>query len=280
MEEGVRLPRLLYGVAHEAAWLSAHVALYPFGAFGAGRAADADVYSPAKLPPLQRGLAYTDAEAVGTPILLVHGLGDNRSVFTMLRRTLRRYGFGRVRTVNYSPLTSDVRTAARALGRQVEALCQQTGYEQIHVVGHSLGGIIARYYVQCLSGDKRVHTLVTLGSPHRGTWVASAVARVLPLRLCRQLRPDSHLMAELAAPAPDCSTRFLSVWTDHDQLIRPARSADLTHPDLQVRSLRADGVGHWSLPMDRRVTVGVVHALARLDGGYTGEPASPLPRTA
>lgn len=273
-------PRLLYGVVHEAAWLSAHVALYPFGAFGAGRSRDADVYSPAALPPLQRGLAYTDAEAAGTPILLVHGLGDNRSVFTMLRRTLRRYGFGRVRTVNYSPLTSDVRSAARALGRQVEALCQQTGYERIHVVGHSLGGIVARYYVQCLSGHDRVHTLVTLGSPHSGTWVAAAVAKVLPITLCRQLRPGSDLMAELADPAPGCSTRFLAVWSDRDQLILPARSAGLSHPDLDAHSLRVHGVGHWSLPMDRRVAQAVVRALARLDGGYTGEPASPLPRTA
>jgi len=50
--------------------------------------------------------------AAGTPILLVHGLIDNRSVFTLLRRTLRRRGFGRVLTVNYSPFTPDVRAAA------------------------------------------------------------------------------------------------------------------------------------------------------------------------
>ena len=44
----------------------------------------------------------------------------------------------------------------------------ETGFERIHVIGHSLGGLIARYYVTRLGGDARVHTLVTLGTPARG----------------------------------------------------------------------------------------------------------------
>ena len=42
------------------------------------------------LPPASRGLLLGDVVAAGTPILLVHGLVDNRSVFTLLRRALRR----------------------------------------------------------------------------------------------------------------------------------------------------------------------------------------------
>ena len=36
-------------------------------------------------------------------------------------------------TVNYSPLTSDVRAAAAELGRHVERICRQSGYEQVLV---------------------------------------------------------------------------------------------------------------------------------------------------
>ena len=91
---------------------------------------------------------------------------DNRSIFTVLRRGLRRRGFRRVLAINYSPLTSDVRLAATNLATRVEQLCAETGFERIHVIGHSMGGLIARYYVQRLGGDARVHTLVTLGTPH------------------------------------------------------------------------------------------------------------------
>ena len=159
-------PAGLRGCGTELAWIAAHAALYPLGVLAEKTGQDTGAHRLDRLSPLHRGLLIADVEAAGTPILLVHGLADNRSVFTVLRRSLRRRGFGRVHTVNYSPLTRDVRAAARSLGRAVESLCEQTGYERVHVIAHSLGGVIARYYVQRLGGDARVHTLVTLGAPH------------------------------------------------------------------------------------------------------------------
>src|SRR5689334_17189143 len=198
-------PTGVVGAVVETAWVSTHLALYPFGLLARSEPPAGHGYSVAQLPPLQRGLVIGDVEAAGTPILLVHGMVDNRSIFALLRRGLRRRGFGRVLTINYSPLTADVRTAAALLAQEVEELVAETGYERVHVVGHSLGGLIARYYVTRLGGDERVHTLVTLGTPHAGTYSAYA----LPSRLCRQLRPGSGLMRELAGPVPDCRTRFV-----------------------------------------------------------------------
>lgn len=254
-------PAGLRGCGTEVAWLAAHTLLYPLG-FGAGRPpADLDAHRIDRLTPRQRGLLLYDLAAAATPILLVHGLGDNRSAFTLLRRSLRRRGFGRVRTVNYSVFTSDVRTAAVALGRAVQELAEQTGYERVHVVAHSLGGVIARYYVQRLGGDARVHTLVTLGAPHGGTLPAQFV----PLPLCRQLRPGSALLAELDRPAPGCRTRFVAVWSDLDQVIYPKRHARLIHPDLDSRNVLIRGIGHTSLPADGRVARVVARALMHLD---------------
>src|SRR3954451_8941481 len=217
-------PAGVVGAALETAWVSTHLALYPLGLLGpAEDAALGGRYGVTQLPPLQRSLVIGDVEAAGTPILLVHGMVDNRSIFTLLRRGLRRRGFGRVLTLNYSPLTADVRTAAAQLSREVEQLVAETGYERVHVVGHSLGGLIARYYVTRLGGDQRVHTLVTLGTPHSGTYSAYA----LPSRLCRQLRPGSSLMRELAEPVPGCRTRFLAYWSDLDQMVIPQDHARL-----------------------------------------------------
>jgi pimeloyl-ACP methyl ester carboxylesterase len=162
-------------------------------------------------------------------------------------------------------LTQDVRAAARRLDQAVEAICEQTGYERIHVIGHSMGGIIARYYVQRMGGDERVHTLVTLGSPHGGT----RAARLLPRGVCRQLRPNSDVIAELAAPVPSCRTRFLTFWSDLDVLISPKRAARIDHPDLNVRNVFVRGVGHMSLPIDGRVTREIASALAQLDSDGT-----------
>ena len=253
-------PTGLRGTALELAWIATHGALYPLGMLRE-RAEEAQRLSLEGLPPVQRGLLIGNVEAAGTPILLVHGMVDNRSIFTLLRRALRRRGFGRVRTMNYSVLTHDVRSAARKLAVQVEQLCEETGYERIHVIGHSLGGVIARYYTQCLGGDARVHTLATLGSPHAGT----VAARLLPVPLTRQLRPGSTLIAELAAPVTECRTRFIAFYSDLDQLIVPQRAARIDHPQLAARNILLRGVAHMSLPIDRRVIHELTRTLAHLD---------------
>jgi pimeloyl-ACP methyl ester carboxylesterase len=258
-------PTGLRGAGTEIAWITAHLALYPLG-MGKDKTPrtareDQGRFTLGDLPPLQRGLLMGDVVAAGTPILLVHGLVDNRSIFTLLRRALRRRGFGRIITLNYSPLTQDIRGAAARLSALVEKTCEETGYERVHVIGHSLGGIVARYYVQRMGGDRRVHTLCTLGSPHAGTYAA----RLWPGGVVRQLRPGSDLMQELAAPAPGCQTRFVAFWSDLDQLIVPQRAAAIDHPDLPARNVALRGVGHMSLPISGQVVHEIAGLLAHLD---------------
>lgn len=254
-------PAGVRGIAVEWTWLAAHLAVYPAGVIAEQLTASGDGYRTDDLRPLRRSLVVTDVEAAGTPILLVHGIMDNRSVFTVFRRTLRRRGFGVVHAVNYSLFTGDLRDAAHQLRNHVEKLREQTGAEKVHIVGHSLGGMIARYYVQRMGGSAAVHTLVTLGSPHTG----SLTAYLMPTPLARQLRPGSELLEELAGPAPRCSTRFLVVWSRMDQMIVPQRNARLNHPDLDVEQCEIRDVGHLSLPIDPRVVHWVATALARSD---------------
>lgn len=258
-------PGGLKGAGTEIAWLAAHAALYPLGIVRekAGERAREDLerFTLADLPPVQRGLLLGDVVAAGTPIILVHGMVDNRSIFTLRRRSLRRRGFGRVLTLNYSPWTQDVRSVAARLQQLVDRTCEQTGYERVHVIGHSLGGVVARYYVQRLGGDARVHTLCTLGSPHSGTHTA----RLWPQKFVQQLRPGSEVVAELALPAPGCRTRFVAFWSDLDQMVVPKRSARIDHPDLRACNVLLRGVGHMSLPIDGRVVHQIAGLLAHLD---------------
>lgn len=246
--------------------MGVHLLMYPWGALAEQLRPGGpyDRYRTDDLPPARRGLVIADVSAAGTPILLVHGFVDNRSVFAVLGRALRKRGFGIVYGINYSVLTAltgDVRSAAREFGREIERICEATSSEQVHVVGHSLGGLIARYYVQRLGGDSRVHTLVSLGTPHHGTMAAY----LLPSPLLRQLRPDSDVIAELTEPAPGCRTRFVAVWSELDQLIVPQRNARLDHPDLLVTNLHLSNVGHLSLSVDPRAVHAVASTLAQLD---------------
>jgi triacylglycerol lipase len=259
------VPRLftpggLYGAWLEAAWWSAHLAVYPWGLLHEQHE-PSDRYHLRGLAPEQRGLLVHNAEAAGTPIILVHGIIDNRAIFTVLKRRMGRRGFHTVITMNYSQTTNDIRQAARILAAEIEAVVALTGHERVHVIGHSLGGLISRYYVQRYGGDERVHTLVTLGTPHAG----SLHAHLLPVNVGRQLRPGSDLMAELAEPAPNCRTRFVAYWSDFDQIIVPHESARIDHPDLSVRNVLVHNTGHMSIPRGGRVSHEIAMLLSQLD---------------
>lgn len=260
--------RAVSAVAVEVGWVAAHAATYPLGLLrDAGDDVDPRVFGTDHLSLAQRSLLASDVAAAATPIVLVHGIVDNRTIFALLRRGLRRRGFGCIRSFSYGPHTGDVRQTAAALGEFVQEICEQTGADKVHIVGHSLGGLIARYYAQT-GGHARVESVVTLGSPHHGT----AAAWLVPLPVVRQLLPDSDVMAELSQPAPDCATRFLVFYSDVDQLIIPAHHARLEHPDLAVENILVRGVGHLSLPINRRI----VHQICASLAGVT-ERRNPTP---
>ncbi|WP_455360344.1 esterase/lipase family protein [Streptomyces sp. SYSU K21746] len=260
----VRLTAALMRAATlELAILAAHLLLYPTGISqerrrtgpgplpSAGPAGDleAETSAPPRLPT---------AGGTGTPVVLLHGFVDNRSVFVLLRRSLTAHGRHHVESLNYSPLSCDIRAAADLLGRHIEEICTRTGHRQVDIVGHSLGGLIARYYVQRLGGDAHVRTLVTLGTPHAGT-------RIAPLMsahpIVRQMRPHSDVIEELREPAPNCLTRFVSFWSDLDQLMLPLETACIDHPDLIAQNVQVSGIGHLALPVHPAVAAGIRQAL-------------------
>ncbi|MCX4764453.1 alpha/beta fold hydrolase [Streptomyces sp. NBC_01275] len=242
---------LLKATALDIAILAGHLLLYPSGIAQERR-------TPAALPgPGEADPARLPVQAP-PPVVLLHGFIDNRSVFVLLRRNLAQHGRHRVESLNYSPLTCDLRIAAELLGRHIEEICERTGSRQVDVVGHSLGGLIARYYVQRLGGDVRVRTLVTLGTPHSGTRVAP-LANAHPI--VRQMRPGSKVIEELSRPAPGCRTRFVSFWSDMDHLMDPLETARVDHPDLLAQNVRVTGIGHLALPVHPAVATRIRQAL-------------------
>ncbi|SFD92123.1 esterase/lipase family protein [Blastococcus tunisiensis] len=247
----------LTGGLTELAWVGAHLLMYPLGTRVPALRPDPR-RRPGQQPPAARALFAADPLAARIPVLLVHGLVDNRSVFSVMQRSLRRRGFAHVCTWNYSPLLTDVARGAAALGRQVERICEQTGYERVHVVGHSLGGLIARFHVQRQGGDRRIESLVTLGTPHEG----SVLAHVAPTPLIRQLRPGSAVLRALSQPSPACATTVTAIYSDLDQVVLPTRSGRCDHPDLAARNVLVRGVGHMSLPRHRQVVDEVAVTLA------------------
>lgn len=273
----MRRPRTYPGYLKEAMLFGVNAAIYPVGLMSdALKVEDAvrlgDSYSP-QLP-----LRYLDPEAAATPIVLLHGYFHNRSGFLVMKRALRRFGFAHVDTMNYNVIGHDIPELAAQLASHVDRVLERTGAHRVHLVGHSLGGLVARYYVQSLGGDEKVHTCITLGSPHKGThaaWIGRG-------RAARQLRPGSAFIRQLARGVKPVQTRFVCYYSNLDGLVLPPGNAKLTEPKLRAHNILVKDLGHLSLLISRPLIRSIAETLATLDAPRPAEVTklrSRAPRT-
>jgi triacylglycerol lipase len=177
-------------------------------------------------------------ESARTPVLLLHGLFYNRACWWWIRRALRRRGVGAVHTMNV-PMWRHPDLATEAVARKVDELCIAFGSERIHIVGHSMGGVVARHYIQLREGAGKVATCILLGSPNAGSILAPLA--ISPMG--KELVPGSDLLREIArAPLPE-DVRFLAIYSRHDNLVIPYESGRMEG----IRNVELQGVGHAGL---------------------------------
>src|SRR5690606_33584073 len=149
------------------------------------------------------------------PVVLLHGWIHNRSAFLMMQRGLRRAGLGPLHTFEYPPMAGDLDAIARRLAPEVERLVRQAGGSSCVLIGHSMGGLIARQYVQELGGDRWVDTVVTLGTPHRGTYSAYCGFGTA----LQQCRPGSEYLQRLERSARPGLARWIAYYSDLDLMV-------------------------------------------------------------
>jgi triacylglycerol lipase len=240
-------PETYPGHARELASLVITAAVWPFGVVDHG------------LAELRRR-AGGEEPTGRAPVLLVHGFAANKSNWTFLRRDLRAAGFDRVDALNYNPFTTDVPGVAAAAVRRARDLMAATGSDRVHLVGHSLGGIVARYAVQ-LGGLTEAASCVTVASPHQGV----AVARLARWPLAAaQLGPDSAVLTRLRASSRRLDTRFVAYYSNLDLLV-PGHRAMLLEPALRATNVLVRDEGHLSILLSRRFAGSLLRELVAAD---------------
>lgn len=187
------------------------------------------------------------------PVILLHGYAMNRANFLPLAYRLARNDLGPIFGFEYWTL-GRVAAGARQLGWFVDEVREATGAAEVDLIGHSMGGVVGRYYVQLAGGDRHVRNLVTLGSPHAGT----DVSKLGIGHPARELLLGSKLVDRLAAAAPPRHTRITLVWSRGDALVPGAWQQAM--PSSEV--IMYDDLGHVALLGSRRVAAEIVKRLA------------------
>jgi pimeloyl-ACP methyl ester carboxylesterase len=190
-------------------------------------------------------------------VILISGFAATERTVSIMRRRLIKDGF------NVIVLSLDWHTLAdgvRGLYRMAEKLStvalrirkdRELGRTRIHLVAHSAGGLVARYYVQLLGGSAYCDTLITLGTPHSGTRVAALglfTHLVLKARCLFHMLPISPFIRRLnRAPLPR-DFRLVSISSSGDYLC-PRRTTRLPEALFargadEVETLELDGLSH------------------------------------
>jgi pimeloyl-ACP methyl ester carboxylesterase len=261
---GARRPQTLPTQVREMASGVVTCALYPFGFLDAG--------------PGGRMRSRGGTDSSSTPVLLVHGYLANKSNWYFVERELRAVGFDRIHAMNYSPRHADVDRLAETCVLRAHEVMAATGAERIHLVGHSLGGLVIRKATQAL-GLVEAASVVTVASPHGGVDLArlTGVTRSRNA-IAAQLRPGSTWLRSLWAGAhamPD--TRFVAYYSNLDLLV-PGRRAMMLEPQLAATNILMKDHGHLSIMLAPALARSIAQELAAIDGieGH-GRPVSGLP---
>ena len=139
----------------------------------------------------------------------------------------------------------DNRVAARRLKEQADRWLGEWRREspdaKLILVGHSMGGLVARYFLECLDGWRDTRRLVTFGTPYRGSLNA---LNFLVHGMQKKLGPVPVLdLSRLLRSFPSIY-QLLPIYPCLDpgdgQLIRVSEAAGLPHVD-QERARAADG---------------------------------------
>ena len=195
-------------------------------------------------------------------VLLLHGFMQTRNVWEVMERRLRDDGFG-VFSFDLGGLlwrfnTRSIGALSEMIAEKLERICDRTGLDRFHIIGHSKGGLIARHYVQHHGGDRRVKGLITLGSPHHGTPTAAVGLAVTGAGVLGpsswDMMPGSKLLRRMSTDTFPAGIPMVSIYSRHDMVcpwwcsvLRP-RPGESSMSNVELR-----GLGHTELCHDAQV---------------------------
>jgi predicted alpha/beta hydrolase family esterase len=167
-------------------------------------------------------------------VVLVHGFLCNRGFWNPWLLELGARGHAFI-AVDLEPVFGSIDRYVTALDEAISRVTAATGRPPV-VVCHSMGGLAARAWLR--SADMaRVHRIITIGTPHRGTWLARFGHTVNG----RQMRIDGEWMRQMESACGSAPEVPFTCWYSNcDNIVFPTSSATLPGADNRL----APGRGH------------------------------------
>lgn len=201
---------------------------------------------------LRPGLLRPDAPPRGVAVT-VCGIADSASTWSRLHRALVDDGLA-VLPIVWNPFGQSLEELTNRVVAAADAARGQADTDRLHLIGHSLGGVMARRAVQHGALHGKVESVSTLASPHRGTPVARLARRWFSL--AAEL---DRLATRVDAGDRDPAGAAWTAVIDVQDLIVPAGRQALTEIP-GARNVRVAGTDHVGILRHERAIAAVVAA--------------------
>lgn len=187
-------------------------------------------------------------------VVLVHGFVCNRAFWNPWLRLLRARGQVAV-AVTLEPPFGPIEGFAAALDVAVQRATAATGLAPV-LVCHSMGGLVVRAWLRAYAADARVHRVVTLATPHHGTWLARFSRAASGV----QMGHGGDWVRRLRADEPPARAALFTCWYSNcDNIVFPASAATLEGADNRFVA----GLAHVQLAFHPPVVQACLDLLAR-----------------
>ncbi|WP_347232083.1 alpha/beta fold hydrolase [Janthinobacterium sp. 17J80-10] len=202
--------------------------------------------------PFHAFAGHTALQSRGLPVLLIHGYGCNSGYWHSMSRKLRDAGITH-HAVSLEPIFGDIDSFVPSVHEAVERLRQESGSQKVILLAHSMGGLVARAYLN-VHGDDRIARVITLGTPHHGTGLADFgmgdnSEQMRWIASDRGGTPSAWLQELAAREDHRRYALFVSIYSHHDNIIAPQTSSELPG----ARNIDLHGIGHVALGLNPRV---------------------------
>ena len=170
---------------------------------------------------LVASLSTFAARADYDPIVFVHGYSGSTLVnFSSMISNFKAAGYpsNRLYYYTYNSLPGVI-SGAYTLRDKVNSVLAATGKTKVDIISHSMGGLVARYYMKYLGGASKVKQLVNVATPHNGTAWAYLD---LFTQAAKDMRPGSSLLNSISGYYPG-----LNIYSTCDEIVIPNSSANV-----------------------------------------------------
>uniref|UniRef100_UPI001B146FA2 esterase/lipase family protein n=1 Tax=Aetokthonos hydrillicola TaxID=1550245 RepID=UPI001B146FA2 len=173
-------------------------------------------------------------------VIFIHGiLGDTESMIPSAQTAglLNSSGsqeqgkYDLVLAFDYESLNTDIQETAEILKQQLEQVGLSEGHNKtLHIIAHSMGGLVSRSFIEQLDGNKIVNHLIMVGTPNQGSeWSSVYQLATLLLSVGLNFIPKSFVAGPLVSLLAKKSTEEMSKTLAQMNIQKSAFLAKLRH---------------------------------------------------